>query len=65
MLCFSINSDISILTKSIPRNCANCLVSSVFPTPVGPVNRKDDIGFSSLPIPALAVLIAATTASTA
>ena len=25
---------------------ANCLVSSVFPTPVGPANKKEPIGFS-------------------
>ena len=55
------NSDISSLTNSIPRKKASCLVSSVLPTPVGPVNKKEQIGFSSLPMPAFDVLTAETT----
>ena len=65
ILCFSMNSDISSLTNSIPKKNANCFVSSVLPTPVGPVKRNEQIGLSSLPIPALEVLTADTTSSTA
>ena len=61
----SIYSDISILTNSMPIKKASCFVNSVFPTPVGPVNKNEHIGLSSLPIPALAVLIALTTESIA
>ena len=64
-LCFSINSDISSLMKSIPKNFESCLVSSVLPTPVGPVKRNEHIGFSSLPMPDFAVLTADTTLSIA
>ena len=48
MLCFSMNSDISILTIASSlskRNSATALLSSVFPTPVGPRKRNDPIGF--------------------
>ena len=31
--------------------CASCLATSVFPTPVGPENRKQPIGFSGWPKP--------------
>ena len=65
MLCFSINSDISSRTNSIPKKYASCFVSSVFPTPVGPVKRKEQIGFSSFPMPAFEVLTAETTSFTA
>ncbi len=36
---------------------ANCLLTSVLPTPVGPENRKDPTGFSSTLNPALANFI--------
>ena len=37
--CFSIYSDISNLINSTPRQSANCLATSVLPTPVGPEKR--------------------------
>ena len=65
---FSIYSDISSLIRYLvsPQYCfANCLVSSVLPTPVGPTNRKDPIGLFGSLIPALLRLIAFTTPSMA
>ncbi len=50
-------SDMSKRINSIPRVWANCLVTSVFPTPVGPENRQDTIGLSVFPMPALAIFI--------
>jgi len=44
---------------------ANCLLTSVLPTPVGPENKKDPTGFSSTLSPALESLIAADKVSTA
>ena len=44
---------------------ANCFATSVLPTPVGPENRKEPIGLSILPRPALAILIDAASASIA
>ena len=38
--CFSMYSDMSKRMNSLPRWIASCLASSVLPTPVGPVNRK-------------------------
>ena len=46
-LCFSMYSDIStrIRALSVPNMAsARALHSSVFPTPVGPKNKKDPIG---------------------
>ena len=46
-LCFSIYSDIStrIIAFSVPNTAsANAFDNSVFPTPVGPRNRKEPIG---------------------
>ena len=39
-------SDISKRISSIPKIRANCRVTSVFPTPVGPAKRNEAIGFS-------------------
>ena len=44
--------------NSIPRVYANCLATSVLPTPVGPLNMKLPIGLLSGPNPLLAILIA-------
>ena len=57
-MCRSIYSDISKRSNSIPRINDNCLVTSVLPTPVGPANKNEPIGFSSLPIPDRDILIA-------
>ena len=45
--CFSINSDMSTLISALSSsntNSASALVSSVFPTPVGPKNINEPIG---------------------
>src|SRR5690554_7377512 len=42
----SIYSDISKRIKSTPIHLASWRHTSVLPTPVGPANRKDPIGFS-------------------
>ena len=45
--CFSIYSDISTRRSAVSSskiNSASALVSSVFPTPVGPRNKKEPIG---------------------
>ena len=44
---------------------ANCLLTSVLPTPVGPENKKDPTGFSSTLKPALASFMAEDSFSTA
>ncbi|MCY1555903.1 hypothetical protein D9M68_926040 [compost metagenome] len=44
--------------SSTPSVSANCLATSVLPTPVGPVNRYEPIGFSGSRRPARASLIA-------
>ena len=44
---------------------ASCLASSVLPTPVGPVNRKQPAGRSGMPRPARDRLMAAVTSATA
>ena len=46
------------LTPAMGWNSWNCFASSVFPTPVGPENKKLPIGFSGLPRPARESLIA-------
>ena len=51
--------------KGTPKVSASCFASSVLPTPVGPAKRNDPVGFSGLPIPARARLIAFATVSTA
>lgn len=66
--CFSIYSDISILTNAFlskKRNAANALASSVFPTPVGPRKMNDQVGFFGSLSPILARLIALLTAAIA
>ena len=60
-MCFSIYSDISILTiwfSSPNWASAKALLSSVLPTPVGPKNKNEPIGLLGSFIPALALLIA-------
>ena len=44
--------------NSLPRWSASCLASSVLPTPVGPVKRKQPAGWSGWPSPARARLMA-------
>jgi len=51
--------------SSMPMMKANCLATSVLPTPVGPENKKEPIGLSSLPKPALDILMADANASMA
>ena len=58
-------SDISNLTNSIPIIFANCLLTSVLPTPVGPENKNEPTGFSSTLKPALASFIEEERLSTA
>ena len=41
----------------MPSVLLNCLATSVFPTPVGPENRYEPIGFPSSLSPALASLM--------
>ena len=53
-----------ILFSSSNRLSANALASSVLPTPVGPRNRKEPIGFVGSLIPALERIIASVTSST-
>ena len=50
-------SDMSNLTNSIPIIEANCLLTSVLPTPVGPENKKEPTGLPSVLNPALASFI--------
>ena len=64
-VCLSIYSDISNLTNSIPIIKANCLLTSVLPTPVGPENKNEPTGFSSTLKPARASFIAEDNFSTA
>ena len=61
-------SDMSILImlcSSSNRLSAKLFASSVFPTPVGPKNRNEPIGFLGSLIPALDLIIASDTSSTA
>ena len=53
----SMYSDMSKRTSSTPSVAASCFATSVLPTPVGPENRKQPIGFSGSPSPARAILI--------
>ena len=65
---FSIYSDISILTilcSSSNNASASDFASSVLPTPVGPKNINEPIGLRGSPIPALDLIIASETFSTA
>ena len=60
-VCFSLYSLISNLIISLlPRftSSFNTLHNSVFPTPVGPTNKNDAIGFPSSLTPAFALLTA-------
>ena len=50
-------SDISNLRSLIPNVLLNCFATSVLPTPVGPENKYEPIGFPSSLKPALASLI--------
>ncbi len=63
--CFSMYSLMSKRVNSLPRWRASCLASSVLPTPVGPVKRKQPAGRSGMPSPARARLIAWLTLRTA
>ena len=67
MLCFSIYSDISIEWKwSSESNSVAASVSQfVFPTPVGPRNKNDPIGFDGSLIPERARHTASVTSCTA
>ena len=58
-------SDMSNRNNSTPITNANCLATSVLPTPVGPENKNEPIGLSTLPRPARAILIADAKASMA
>ena len=51
--CFSIYSDMSNRKYSIPIVVASCFATSVFPTPVGPMNKNDPTGRSVAARPAL------------
>ena len=51
-------SDMSKRISSTPRVKANCRVTSVLPTPVGPENKNEPIGLSGLPRPERDILIA-------
>ena len=67
-LCFSMYSDIStrIIACSLPNTAsAKALESSVFPTPVGPRNRKEPIGLAGSFRPTLPRFTARATADTA
>ena len=67
-LCFSIYSDIStrIIACSLPNTAsASALESSVFPTPVGPRNRKEPIGLAGSFKPTLPLFTARATVETA
>ena len=57
-VCRSWDSLMSNRKNPIPSTCASCFASSVLPTPVGPVNRNEPIGFSGARSPARASLIA-------
>ena len=67
-LCFSIYSDIStrIIASSLPNTAsASALDTSVFPTPVGPRNKKEPIGLFGSFNPTLPRRTAFATADTA
>ena len=53
-----------MLFSSSNRLCASAFASSVLPTPVGPRNKKEPIGFVGSLIPALERMIASVTSST-
>ena len=55
---YSLMSILTILLSSSNRFSANAFASSVLPTPVGPKNRKEPIGFPGSLIPALDLIIA-------
>ena len=61
---YSLMSMRTILLSSSKSWLANALASSVFPTPVGPKNRKEPIGFVGSLIPALERIMASVTSST-
>jgi hypothetical protein len=63
--CFSMYSLMSKRWNSLPSWRASCFASSVLPTPVGPVKRKQPAGRSGLPSPARDRLIARATRRTA
>ena len=50
-------SDMSKRRSLIPSVLLNCLAASVLPTPVGPENKYEPIGFPSSRRPALASFI--------
>ena len=56
-------SDMSKRTSSMPSVKASCRATSVLPTPVGPENRNEPMGFSGLARPERAILMAAASAS--
>ena len=58
---YSLISMRTILFSSSKRLAANVFASSVLPTPVGPKNRKDPIGFDGSLIPAFERKIASET----
>jgi hypothetical protein len=58
-------SDMSKRISSMLRMRASWRVTSVLPTPVGPVNRKEPMGFSSLPRPERFMRMAEVSASMA
>ncbi len=61
----SMYSDISNLNNSIPSVYASCRATSVFPTPVGPLNKNAPTGFLGLPRPLRDIFIAEESASIA
>ena len=63
--CFSMYSLMSKRMNSLPSSSASCLASSVLPTPVGPVNRKQPDGRSGSASPARDRLMACATRCTA
>ena len=52
-VCRSMYSDISKRVSSSPSCSANCFVTSVLPTPVGPASKKEPMGLSPDRSPAL------------
>ena len=62
---YSLISILIMLFSSSKSAFASDFASSVLPTPVGPRNRNDPIGFEGSFIPALERMIASVTLSTA
>ena len=58
---YSLMSILTMLFSSSNRLAARLFANSVFPTPVGPRNRKEPIGFVGSLIPALERMIASVT----